>query len=80
MAHGCGRVQGGLPVRVHAPDAGYGTRSSILLKIGDESRSELRYADGPPCKTRYEDFTPLLRELGLEAALFEGESVARSAS
>ena len=72
---------------VHAPGAGpgYGTRSSILLKIGaagivNDSRSELRYADGAPCKTRYEDFTPLLLELGLEARLIEGESVARSAS
>ncbi|GAG17502.1 unnamed protein product [marine sediment metagenome] len=70
---------------VHVPAARYGTRSSILLKIGaagiaDDSRSELRYADGAPCKTRYEDFTPLLLELGLEARLTGGESVVRSAS
>ena len=72
---------------VHGPDTAprYGTRSSILLKIGaagiaDDSRSELRYADGAPCKTRYEDFTPLLLELGLEAQLDKGESIARSAS
>ena len=72
---------------VHAAhrDLRYGTRSSILLKIGaagltDDSRSELRYADGPPCETRYEDFTPLLRELSLETQFTGGESVARSAS
>jgi len=65
--------------------SGYGTRSSLLLKVGaagitNDSRSELRYADGAPCKTRYEDFTPLLSELGLEAQFKEGELVARSAS
>lgn len=70
---------------VHAPEAQYGTRSSFLLKIGadgiaDDSRSELRYADGAPCKTRYEDFTPLLLELGRGAQVVEGEPVARSAS
>ena len=72
---------------VHVDDADprYGTRSSILLRIGaagitDASRSELRYAEGAPCRTRYEDFTPLLRELGLEGQLIGGEPVARSAS
>jgi uncharacterized protein with NRDE domain len=51
---------------VHTP--AYGTRSSTLLLLslagpGDPA-SQLLFADGPPCATRYEDFTPLLRDLG----------------
>jgi uncharacterized protein with NRDE domain len=56
---------------VHA--AAYGTRSSTLLSLGDESFSDavsetstsstLLYSDGPPCRTQYLDFTPLLTEL-----------------
>jgi len=43
---------------------GYGTRSSTLLVLGeDESDSALRYADGPPCRTPYIDFTPLLHAM-----------------
>jgi uncharacterized protein with NRDE domain len=42
----------------------YGTRSSTLLRLGDKiSEGELRYSDGPPCETRYDDFSPLLRAL-----------------
>jgi uncharacterized protein with NRDE domain len=47
---------------VHA--GGYGTRSSTLLKIAAEpAHSELRFADGPPCRTEYEEFSPLLHRL-----------------
>jgi len=43
---------------------GYGTRSSTLLRIdGDPARSELRFSDGPPCRTDLRDLTPLLHEL-----------------
>jgi len=43
---------------------GYGTRSSTLLVLGeDEGDSVLRYADGPPCRTPYLDFTPLLHAM-----------------
>jgi uncharacterized protein with NRDE domain len=42
----------------------YGTRSSTLLRLGNRiSEGELRYADGPPCETSYDDFSPLLRAL-----------------
>ena len=42
----------------------YGTRSSTLLRLGNTiSEGELRYADGPPCETGYDDFSPLLRAL-----------------
>lgn len=43
---------------------GYGTRSSTLLRIDDDpGRSELYFADGPPCRTSYRDLTFLLHEL-----------------
>jgi uncharacterized protein with NRDE domain len=57
---------------VHA--GGYGTRSSTLLKLSAEShRSEFHFADGAPCRTAYGDFTPLLREVGLNRPFLEGE-------
>lgn len=50
---------------VHA--AGYGTRSSALLRLGEaglgDPASVFRFADGAPCETDYEDHTPLLRDL-----------------
>ncbi len=39
---------------VHAPE--FGTRSSGLLALGSE-RWEFWYADGPPCETKYVDYT-----------------------
>ena len=49
--------------------AAYGTRSSTLLSLGDATSpdepsraSTLLYADGPPCRTEYLDFTSLLTE------------------
>ena len=48
--------------------AGYGTRSSTLLRLGEPgTRSEWRFADGPPCETDYEDRSFLLREPGFFA-------------
>ena len=51
---------------VHTPT--YGTRSSCLLQLADggleDSHSVFRFADGAPCEESYEDFTPLLRDLG----------------
>ena len=40
----------------------YGTRSSILLRTGAAGQ-ELRYADGPPCRNPYRDFTALFGAL-----------------
>jgi uncharacterized protein with NRDE domain len=43
---------------------GYGTRSCTLLQIdGDPARSELRFSEGPPCRTDLRNLTPLLHEL-----------------
>ena len=51
---------------VHTPT--YGTRSSSLLRLADggldAADSVLRFSDGPPCEGPYQDFTPLLRDLG----------------
>jgi uncharacterized protein with NRDE domain len=64
---------------VHA--GAYGTRSSTLLRIGETSEDDvLRYADGPPCCTGYEDFTPLLCDLRRESGYAEGATAARSVS
>ena len=42
----------------------YGTRSSVLLWLAERPAYDVfRFADGPPCRTGYEDFTPLLRDL-----------------
>jgi uncharacterized protein with NRDE domain len=41
----------------------YGTRSSILMRVGGDSSGELRFADGAPCQHSYRDFTALLGEL-----------------
>lgn len=42
--------------------AGYGTRSSGLLALGDR-RWQFHYADGPPCETKYQDLTALTEQL-----------------
>jgi len=50
---------------VHTPL--YGTRSSVLLRLDagvENPRNVFRYAEGAPCESEYEDFTPLLRDLG----------------
>jgi uncharacterized protein with NRDE domain len=47
---------------VHADP--YGTRSSTLLRLGPAG-SRLLYADGPPCRSEYRDYTRLLTGLDL---------------
>lgn len=63
---------------------GYGTRSSVLLRLGDGSgasgESFMQYADGAPCDHPYLDFTPLLHELGRTALSSGEELMARNAS
>ena len=47
---------------VHAGD--YGTRSSTLLVLRDaDSESGFWHASDAPCRTEYDDFTPLLHDL-----------------
>jgi uncharacterized protein with NRDE domain len=48
----------------------YGTRSSTLLQLGPEP--VWWYADGPPCRTPYEDYTFLLHQLGRGEELLQG--------
>lgn len=47
-------------VCVHTP--GYGTRSSAIWALGG-ARSRFWYSDGPPCESKYRNFTALLDEL-----------------
>jgi uncharacterized protein with NRDE domain len=50
---------------IHVSERGYGTRSSTLLWLGEPgTASEWHFADGPPCRTAYQDRSSLLRELG----------------
>lgn len=59
----------------------YGTRSSTLLRLAEDERADAwRYADGPPCTTRYRDFTPLLAALRRSASPRAGERGERKAS
>jgi uncharacterized protein with NRDE domain len=59
----------------------YGTRSSALLALAErEDQSAFRFADGAPCETAYDDFTPLLHELARGARPVGGESAARKIS
>lgn len=64
-------------VCVHTPV--YGTRSSCLLQLADggleDFESVFRYADGAPCEKRFEDFTPLLRDLGRGRSGVQGAHV-----
>jgi uncharacterized protein with NRDE domain len=57
----------------------YGTRSSSLLRLG-AAGDRLEHAAGPPCISAYEDFTPLLSELGRMAGPKPGETATRKAS
>jgi uncharacterized protein with NRDE domain len=77
-----GHDGGGAPGDDACVHAGrYGTRSSTLLRLAaDEDASTLLFADGPPCRTAYHDFTPLLHELRRESGRAEGEPRARRAS
>ena len=48
---------------------GYGTRSSILLRLGEDAeQNELLHAEGAPCAHPYEDSTALLHELSQMAS------------
>jgi uncharacterized protein with NRDE domain len=49
-------------VCVHAPASEYGTRSSAILALG-ERRWRWWHADGPPCETKYRNYTTLLDDL-----------------
>ena len=62
---------------VHADP--YGTRSSTLLRLGEET-SELHYADGAPCRRAYRDFTHLLHELDLGSPRAGGQDSMRKVS
>jgi uncharacterized protein with NRDE domain len=79
LAAVCRTHGAGLPLDdtcIHA--GGYGTRSSTLLRRGtDPQADELRFADGPPCQQRYDDLTPLLRELDRRASIAK-ESAERT--
>ena len=59
---------------------GYGTRSSTLLRLGTDPDELLEHAEGPPCTSPYEDFTPLLTELRRTASAGSGETATRKAS
>lgn len=64
-------------VCVHAGD--YGTRSSTLIRFGEDPRdTEFRFTDHPPCESEYQDYTPLLHELADVCQLAEGPTAART--
>lgn len=64
---------------VHA--GAYGTRSSTLLSLTDgPDGGTFRFADGAPCRTEYDDFTPLLHDLRREPGYEGGATATRSAS
>lgn len=53
---------GGVPTCIHG--ARYGTRSCTLLRLESPlGAGVVLHADGPPCRTEFQDFTPLLRRL-----------------
>ena len=73
---------------VHLADT-YGTRSSMLIELGDEfgyvapgagMESRLLYSDGPPCETPYEDLSPLLQEFERMPSNETTEFLTRNAS
>ena len=54
--------------------------SSYPVGIGaiDIETGELRYLEGTPCTSEYEDFTPLLWRLGLQSGSITGEPTVRN--
>jgi uncharacterized protein with NRDE domain len=59
----------------------YGTRSSALLGLAaGGAPGFFRFAHGAPCQTDYDDFTPLLHELGPGSLFVEGAEAARRVS
>jgi uncharacterized protein with NRDE domain len=64
---------------IHTPV--YGTRSSALLHLGDRAGTDrFRFADGPPCRAEYEDYTHLLSALGRTTVASPGARIARTPS
>ncbi|MEN8182014.1 MAG: NRDE family protein [Myxococcota bacterium] len=61
---------------IHA--RGYGTRSSTLLRLGPEAEAAWWFADGPPCQTRYEDYSHLLHQLDRGDEQVSGGVMTRS--
>lgn len=59
-------------------DRDWGTVSSTLISLGKKPRDAIyQYADGPPDRARYEDFSPLLRDI-LSRGLREAKSRAKT--
>jgi hypothetical protein len=49
---------------IHAPALDYGTRSSLILRLGGRlEESQLLWADAPPCESPFADRSDLIREL-----------------
>jgi hypothetical protein len=65
LAHAC----------IHA--GAYGTHSSTLLLRGAGGADALQFASGAPCRTAYEDLTPLLAQLGTRVPGF-AEAASRN--
>jgi uncharacterized protein with NRDE domain len=65
LARSCRVHRGGSPFEDTCIHAGsYGTRSSALIRWGSRREADVfRFANGPPCTSDYEDFTPLLTQL-----------------
>jgi uncharacterized protein with NRDE domain len=79
LARVCRGHDGDDPLASTCVHAGpYGTRSSTLLRLGAEP--ELRHAGGAPCTAAYDDFSPLLCELGLETGTRAGDTSVRKVS
>lgn len=58
----------------------YGTRSSTRIRLADDPRAHrFEFADGPPCRTPYDDYTPLLGELGCTVRAARGDEAVRNA-
>ncbi|MFO0914454.1 MAG: NRDE family protein [Pirellulales bacterium] len=61
-------------------DRDRGTVSSTLIALGKKPRDAIyQYAGGPPDETRYEDYSPLLRDI-LSRGLREAKARTKSAS
>jgi hypothetical protein len=59
-------------------DRDRGTVSSTLLALGKKPRDAIyQYTDGPPDRTKYEDYSPLLRDI-LSRGLREARTKARA--
>lgn len=49
---------------VHWHERGYGTRSSALLTLATGGQVTLRFTEGPPCSSPWQDSSDLLAQLG----------------